>query len=68
MNIQWSEGMGLTKRELFAAIAMQGWISASPKVGGVNAKGTFEDGLKIAIASVNYADALMSQLSKEPQA
>ncbi|WP_440984946.1 hypothetical protein ACQHIH_16170 [Xanthomonas sontii] len=55
----------LTKRELIAAMAMQGWISAAPMLNGDNARGTFEHGSRIAIAAVNYADALLAELDKE---
>ncbi len=52
---------GLTKRELFAAMAMQGWCAANPNYGG-----TVEDALKItAKASVAVADALLAELEKK---
>jgi len=46
---------GLTKRELFAAMAMQGFIS------NTNAKGSLED---FASDSVKLADALLKKLDK----
>lgn len=47
---------GLSKRELFAVMAMQGLLS-DPEV-----KGTAQ---KIAAGSVGYADALLAELAKE---
>jgi hypothetical protein len=46
---------GLSKRELFAAMAMQGFISNS------NAMGTYED---FARDSVEIAEALIKELEK----
>lgn len=52
---------GLTKRELFAAMAMQGILADG-----------FSDELNsaknIARRAVNYADALLAELAKGPQA
>jgi hypothetical protein len=50
----WSEG-GLTKRELFAAMALQGMLSDS------NLTDTFEN---FARNSVKSADALIAELQK----
>lgn len=50
----------LTKRELFAAMAMQGFISGL--YAGTNAGFTVEG---TCFASVEYADALIAELSKE---
>lgn len=46
---------GLTKRELFAAMAMQGMI----------ASGRYGETV-VSPVSVAYADALLAELSKEP--
>lgn len=51
---------GLSKRELFAAMAMQGFISGL--YAGTNAGFTVEG---TCFASVEYADALIAELSKE---
>ena len=48
--------MGLTKREYFAAMAVQG-LMASPHVDGA----TYEE---ITEAAVNVADALLKELEK----
>lgn len=58
----WSEG-GLTKRELFAAMAMQGF-SVSFSIPASGAEGTDPRGY-IAKACVNLADALLAELVKE---
>jgi hypothetical protein len=55
---------GLTKRELIAAMAMQGILSCG---NGVHGKGEAEQHFeydRIAKASINYADELLNQLSK----
>jgi hypothetical protein len=57
-------GSGLTKRELIAAMAMQGILSCG---NGVHGKGEAEQHFeydRIAKASINYADELLNQLSK----
>ena len=51
------EGMGLTKREYFAAMAMQGLMSAD-----VEASLHQNDCAKIAVA---HADALLAELEEE---
>lgn len=48
---------GLTKREHFAAMAMQGVLSSLEAV---------EKAEKIALAAVLMADALIAELNKEP--
>lgn len=54
---------GLTKRELIAAMAMQG-LASVPSPGGVTTAGIAHD----VGAAVAYADALLAELAKEPQA
>lgn len=52
------EGQGLTKRELFAALAMQSLLK--------NTELGFDNELEvISQTSVQYADALISELNKE---
>lgn len=50
---------GLTRRELFAAMAMQAFISNPANVGRTSPQ-------DIASAACGAADALIAQLSKEP--
>ena len=54
---------GLTKREYFAGLAMQGLLSANPK----HTHGNIELPIPIVIAtlSVDFADALLKQLEKK---
>ena len=55
-----SESLGLTKREYFAAMAMQGLISH-----GIETTGKLNDNLELAAnGAVNLADALIKELSK----
>ena len=54
---EWAE-MGLTKRELFAAMAMQGSLGGEP--------GSHLEPRRLAIESVRHADALIAELAKEP--
>ena len=58
---------GLTKRELFAAMAMQASASSYETMVGVKALGK-EEGISIvslvAMSSVEYADALIAELNK----
>ena len=54
---------GLSKRELFAAMALQG-LASVPSPGGVTTAGIAHD----VGAAVAYADALLAELAKEPQA
>lgn len=49
--------IGLTKREMFAAMAMQGMLACE------NYSGTLEAYSK---ASVEHADALLNELEKKP--
>jgi hypothetical protein len=53
---QWNYS-GLTKREHFAAMAMQGIIAS----GNLTPAATHE---KVSVAAINYADALLSELEK----
>ncbi len=50
---------GLTKREYFAAMAMQGFLSSCSSE-------SVPDAEMIAIESVKYADALINELNKKP--
>jgi hypothetical protein len=52
---------GLTKRELFAAMAMQGLLASDPAYDGSDPHGV------IAIGAVACADALLAELAREPQ-
>lgn len=54
------DAMGLTKREYFAAKAIQGILASFPN--GMDTKSTHQD---IACEAVNLADALLAELSKE---
>lgn len=54
-----SDSAGLTKRELFAAMAMQGYIANHSIVDGKDA------GSWVAAESVKCADALLAELVKE---
>lgn len=49
---------GLTKRELFAAMAMQATLSRNPGEVRFTAD-------SVAVASIEYADALLAELEKE---
>ena len=51
---EWARSTGLTKRELFAAMAMQGLI-------GTDLSGSAAD---LAVVSIQAADALIAELSK----
>lgn len=55
---------GLTKRELIAAMAMQG-LASVPFEGGSPWKNVPKEDAERAVA---YADALLAELAKEPQA
>ena len=55
------DGSGLTKRELFAAMAMQGYIGCSDLDG--HSKNNFPDDI-IADWSVSVANALIKELNK----
>lgn len=50
---------GLTKREYFAALALQGLLSSAPVEANLNVKGYAE-------ASVKLSDALIEELNKQP--
>lgn len=52
------EVYGLTKREYFAGLAMQGLLSRDPGKDGV-------DSIKLINISISYADALLEALNKE---
>jgi hypothetical protein len=53
----WAPSFGLTKRELFAAMAMQGQLSSASECADSSCGG-------IAKWAVNYADALLAELAK----
>lgn len=53
---------GLTKRELFSAMALQGLLSDTRIVDGFSDIKKFKEHL--AKASVGYADALLAELAK----
>lgn len=55
--------LGLTKRELFAAMALQGLLSDTRIADGFSDIKKFKEHL--AGASVGYADALLAELAKE---
>jgi len=52
-----NDNLGLTKREYFAAMAMQGMLSSSESLKGIDAE-------KYAAASIMCADALINELNK----
>jgi hypothetical protein len=52
---KWEPEGGLSKRELFAAMAMEGLLSAS---------GTKDPAIKVAQDAAAYADALIAELTK----
>lgn len=57
---------GLTKREYFAAMAMQGFLGGNQRLGDMfpyKPRGTFAEA--IAVAALSYADALLNELNKE---
>ena len=53
-------GGGLTKREKFAAMAMQGWLARCASA----PHSAFIDPEQVAETAVDFADALLSQLEK----
>lgn len=53
-----SDQNGMTKREEFAMAAMQGLIAKSPIRSFAN---------EVAVQAVEYADALLDELEKEPE-
>ncbi len=52
---------GLTKRELFAAMAMQGWLASFADDAEISPKGE----IQIAELAVRLSDALLSEMAKE---
>lgn len=58
--------VGLTKRELFAAMAMQGYL-AGRNIGGPAPELSAYVALKVAPVCVEIADALLAELAKESQ-
>lgn len=62
-----SVGYGLTKREYFAALAMQGLMNRSDLVQRLSQTGSLYTGLmsKIAVIAVEQASALICELNKE---
>ena len=54
------QGGGSTKREYFAAMAMQGLLASWPENGRLNPDKTAE-------RATLFADALIAALNKEPQ-
>lgn len=57
--------IGLTKREYFAGLAMQGLLAAGNGVTGENGDESTKS-TDIARGSVAYADALLAELEKKP--
>lgn len=57
-------GTGLTKREYFAALAMQALISSDPKVDLSMSLNQSRE--MYAREAVNIADALITELNKQP--
>lgn len=55
---------GLTKREYFAAMAMQAVVAKHPVCGGDHAPSECERVDLIAVAAVVYADALIAALNQ----
>lgn len=51
-------------RDDFAAKAMQGWISAQPKIGNEPLNGTSEMGSQLAVVAYIYADSMIQKRSK----
>jgi hypothetical protein len=56
------DDMGLTKRELFAAMAMQGWLASF----GADAEITPTGKVQVAELAVELSDALLAALEKKP--
>lgn len=62
------ETMGLSKREYFAAIAMQGLCASDVIQTYLKEKtrwGTSEGSEKLAVSAISLADALIEELNKE---
>ncbi len=53
--------VGLTKRELFAAMAMEGWLASFATDAEISPKGE----IQIAQLAVRLSDALLAELAKE---
>lgn len=62
-----SQYLGLTKREYFAAMAMQAWISTYRQVDAKTPDEWAEDPQRIANLSIAYAEALLTELEKSNQ-
>ena len=62
VGIKVHSGGGLTKREIFAAMALQGLLSDTRIADGFSDIKKFKEHL--AEASVGYADALLAELAK----
>ena len=62
-SMQGDDGIGLTKREYFAGLAMQGLLSNSEfiKGGSFDFKGTVE---RVSSIATNISDALLAELDK----
>ena len=66
-NFRWSDGvdLGLTKREYFAGLAMQGLLSNSEFIKGgsfdFKSRGTEE---RVSSIATNISDALLAELDK----
>lgn len=61
------QDLGLTKREMFAAMAMQGYVSRNNTEGWLQIakEGDISIGSLIAKMSIECADALIAELGKE---
>ena len=57
LDNQFEDNKGLTKREYFAGLAMQGWISCQHD-------GFTGDENEVSLRAVKYADALLAELEK----
>ena len=60
---------GLTKRELFAAMAMAGWVSGISNADWMDEYNDDSEAFRqhqiaVAMAAVGYADALIAELEK----
>lgn len=64
--IEYPENNGLTKREYFAAMAMQGMLANSYS-DGVTQPLSSANNIQIAEMAVSQADALIAELNKEPK-
>lgn len=57
--------IGLTKRELFAAMAMQGILSNSSIFDNMQEMGEKDPTITVALAAIEHADALINALNAE---